>query len=260
MPFCQNCGYQIKEGDRFCFSCGHDVLGTSGVPSGPHIVRVERAVQPQYPQQYVQAPLPVTVKEASGSRKAFWLGLIGGIIGILAGLFAGFVASVGEAFVGDSYGLYTNAISAIGFSIMGMVGGFLETWKKAGGIMLILAAIGIFVSVSMFGLLSAILFFVGGALMLSDVRKENLLKLTMMQSSPQPIIYKTAIAVDAEQPNALNNETLTDGAIRDDESSTNRALTDRERQNRQNNIIGFIAIVIILLSAGVAAWLLYGPK
>lgn len=29
-PFCSNCGRRLREGDRFCSSCGHDVTGEPG--------------------------------------------------------------------------------------------------------------------------------------------------------------------------------------------------------------------------------------
>jgi hypothetical protein len=56
--------------------------------------------------------------------RAFWLGLIGLIFGILGGVFAGLMGGIGEL-----SNLYSNAAGAISFSLIGMAGAVLENRK-----------------------------------------------------------------------------------------------------------------------------------
>ena len=62
--------------------------------------------------------------------KGFWLGIIGGILGILAALLVVLIGGVGEAFQATgASSLYANAAGAFIFSIVGMAGGVLEKRK-----------------------------------------------------------------------------------------------------------------------------------
>ena len=97
--------------------------------------------------------------------KIFWIGIIGGITGILAGVFATLVGSVGEAFNASSVSsLYMNAAGAIVFSVVGIAGGALETKKILGGLLMIIGALGVLISVSLFGVLACVLFVIGAIL------------------------------------------------------------------------------------------------
>jgi hypothetical protein len=158
----------MVQGGRFCTKCGYDSYTPPIVVQGGYEQTMNRP-------QYYQQPIPIVVTQASGSRKAFWLGLIGGIIGIIVALGVGFIGSLGEAFGETDQGLYILAFLAFVFSIMGMIGCFLESHRLAGGITMIIAGIGILVSTSMFGALSAILFVIGGILMISDSRKVGMI-------------------------------------------------------------------------------------
>ena len=93
--------------------------------------------------------------------KAFWLGVIGLIFGILGGIFAGLIGSIGDAFGAGSSGLYANAAGAVIFSIVGMAGAILEKRKWLGGGLMIIGALGVLISISLFGFLTFILFLIG---------------------------------------------------------------------------------------------------
>ena len=93
--------------------------------------------------------------------KAFWLGVIGLIFGILGGVFAGLVGSIGDAFGAGSSGLYANAAGAIIFSVIGMIGAALEKRRWIGGGLMLIGAFGVIISISVFGILTFILFLIG---------------------------------------------------------------------------------------------------
>ncbi len=124
-------------------------------------------------------------------NKAFWLGLVGGIFGILAALFVGFVGSVGVALGSGDGGLYGLAGLGFLFSIMGIVGGMIESNKLVGGATMVIAALGILVSIGFFGVLSFILFLIGGGILLLDARKVR---------SPFPSTYYAA-----QQPSRVHS-------------------------------------------------------
>ena len=57
-------------------------------------------------------------------RASFWLGILGGIFGILGATVAILLGSIGSAFSSATMSsLYYNAVGAIAFSILGMFGG-----------------------------------------------------------------------------------------------------------------------------------------
>ena len=95
--------------------------------------------------------------------RPFWLGLIGGLIGIGAALFAISFGSIGGAF--DPYGGYELFIglgfAALLFSITGIIGGVLKN-NSTGGVLMILSGILVLISVSFFGIPTLILFLIGG--------------------------------------------------------------------------------------------------
>lgn len=103
--------------------------------------------------------------------KAFWLGIIGGIFGILAAILVVLIGGIGEAFnATGASALYTNAAGAFVFSIVGIAGGVLEQRKIIGAALMIVGALGVIVSISLFGVLTFILFLVGGILILMQKR------------------------------------------------------------------------------------------
>lgn len=105
--------------------------------------------------------------------KAFWLGIIGGIFGILAAVLVVLIGGIGEAFnATGASSLYANAAGAFVFSIVGIAGGVLEQRKTIGAALMIVGALGVVISISLFGVLTFILFLVGGILILMQ-KKEH---------------------------------------------------------------------------------------
>jgi hypothetical protein len=82
------------------------------------------------------------------------------IFGILGGVFALLMESIGNA-LGADYGLYANAFAAIIFSVIGMSGAALETKRWLGGGLMLIGAFGVLISISLYGLLTFILFLIG---------------------------------------------------------------------------------------------------
>jgi hypothetical protein len=88
--------------------------------------------------------------------KAFWLGIIGVIFGILGAIIAVMMAGIREAVnVTGASSLYTNAAGAFVFSIVGMVGGILEKRRIIGAAPMIIGGIAVLISISLFGALAA---------------------------------------------------------------------------------------------------------
>jgi len=105
--------------------------------------------------------------------KAFWLGIIGGIFGILAAILVVLIGGIGQAFnATGASSLYTNAAGAFIFSIVGMAGGVLETRKILGTALMVIGAFGVVISIGLFGVLSFILFLVGGILILAQKKEQ----------------------------------------------------------------------------------------
>ncbi|MGB8312770.1 MAG: DUF4064 domain-containing protein [Halobacteriota archaeon] len=130
--------------------------------------------------------------------RPFWLGIIGGIFGILAGIGVALIAGILGDFSGtlhtvlvrvnevyNSTGssgfhtivivsnvpeLYASAAGAILFSVVGIIGGILEKSRILGGAFMIIGAIGVLFSVGILGILSFILFVVGGFLIFIERR------------------------------------------------------------------------------------------
>lgn len=96
--------------------------------------------------------------------KSFWLGIIGGIFGILGGMLAMMIGGIGGAFdVSGSFTVFGLGIIAILISLIGMASGALQNQKMGGGL-LILSALGIVIAISFAGIISSIIFFIGGVL------------------------------------------------------------------------------------------------
>jgi uncharacterized membrane protein len=105
--------------------------------------------------------------------KAFWLGIIGGIFGILAAVLVVMIGGIGEAFnATGASSLYTNAAGAFIFSIVGIAGGVLEKRKILAAALMFIGAVGVLISISLFGVLSLILFAVGGILILMQKKEQ----------------------------------------------------------------------------------------
>lgn len=103
----------------------------------------------------------------------FVLGLIGGIFGIICAFFALMIGGIGAAFEADG----ANSIiglgwAAVALSILGIVGSVMVKSKaKAGGIMMLIAAVGGIICISAFYILPGILLLIGG--LMGIFRKEK---------------------------------------------------------------------------------------
>jgi hypothetical protein len=105
--------------------------------------------------------------------RVFWLGVIGLIFGIIGAVLAIILQNISEAF-GATGGtnLYTNAAGAIIFSIVGMAGAVFEDRRIIGGLLMIIGAVGVLISISALGVVTLILFLIGGVLILVRKREE----------------------------------------------------------------------------------------
>jgi hypothetical protein len=100
------------------------------------------------------------------------LGILGGILGMFGGFFASFMGAMGKSFSGDSGGLGGLGVSAFIFSTLGIISACLVYSKtKFAGWALIISAVGIIISISMFGIIPGIMFLIAGIMTL--VKKEK---------------------------------------------------------------------------------------
>jgi hypothetical protein len=105
--------------------------------------------------------------------KAFCLGIIGGIFGILAAVLVVMIGRMGEAFnATGASSFYTNAAGAFISSIVGIEGVVLEKRKILGAALMFIGAVGVLISISLFGVLSLILFAVGGISILMQKKEQ----------------------------------------------------------------------------------------
>jgi hypothetical protein len=83
------------------------------------------------------------------------------------------IGGVGQAFnATGASSLYTNAAGAFIFSIVGIAGGVLEKRKILGAALMIIGALGVVISISLFGVLTFILFLVGGIIILMQKKEQ----------------------------------------------------------------------------------------
>ena len=127
---------------------------------------------------------------------AFWLGILGAIFGILAVVLAVQLGGMSEAFnaIGGSQPYVNAAGTALIFSLVGIAGGVLENSKILGAGLMIIAALGdilsisllsalglaqylvglmplaVLISISLFAVLTFVLFLLGGILILTKAR------------------------------------------------------------------------------------------
>jgi hypothetical protein len=176
--FCRICGELIPLESKFCLKCGADLSSTPTPQREATLLHSQQNefsdVRSEYipsSQPYSQPYPPPRQGLLSDLGASFWLGFVGGVFGILGGVFAWMMGSVSEAFNGSSGDLYALGFGAIIFAILGIVGGVFEKKPKIGGSLMIVAAIGILISISLLGVLSCILFFVGGILVFARSRR-----------------------------------------------------------------------------------------
>jgi hypothetical protein len=131
MIYCQKCGIENSDGANVCTNCGE-------VTNNIELKKTSRTIE-------------------------LILGLMGGIFGLLGGVFA----LMFSAFAPSVGGL---GISAVLASIVGIIAAaYVMQNAKWGGIILILSAIWLLISISLFGVLGAVLLGLGG--LLAIIRK-----------------------------------------------------------------------------------------
>jgi hypothetical protein len=128
--------------------------------------------QQESPTRESYSPPDYSQKQSSrgGLGANFWLGFEGGVFGILGGIIA-LAAGSFSPYVGGDTELCWFGAGAIISSISGIVGRVFDKKPKVGGTLMIVAAIGILISISLFGVLSCILFLVGGILIFTRSRR-----------------------------------------------------------------------------------------
>jgi zinc-ribbon domain len=169
--FCRSCGAAIPQESQFCLKCGASLTSTPTaerqIEDFPQSQQQEAPTREIYSTHYYPQQAP----PSGGLGPSFWLGLVGGFFGILGGIVAFAVGSLSYSYsTGDSQ-LYWLGGGAFLFSVMAIVGGVYDKRPKVGGTLMIVAAVGILISISWFGILSCILFLVGGILIFARSRR-----------------------------------------------------------------------------------------
>jgi len=126
MTYCKKCGSENTNGATFCKKCGESI-------DSVEIKKTSRTVE-------------------------LVLGILGGIFGLLGGVFAlmfsAFAPSVGSL-----------GASAVIASIVGLIGSaYVLRNAKWGGIILLVSAVWLLISISLFGVLGAVLLSLAGLL------------------------------------------------------------------------------------------------
>ncbi|MBR1369675.1 hypothetical protein RJ53_09385 [Methanocalculus chunghsingensis] len=111
---------------------------------------------------------------SDADTRPFWLGVIGGLLGIAAAFFAFFISFLGTGLAGAGTGageefgtILLLGVAALIFSVSGIVGGSLRS-NRAGGWAMVLSGIFVLISVSLFGVPTFLLFLIGGILRLTS--------------------------------------------------------------------------------------------
>jgi hypothetical protein len=153
--FCRLCGAKLIAESKFCANCGQPIYEA---PTATQ--RVSRVTEVSIP----PSTPPSQLAPSSRLGAAFWLGLIGAVFGMLFGLFLLVLGSIGQG----SPELIIRSVLAIIFSILAIVGGLriIDERDTINAGLMMLAGVCILLAASVFGLFSASLFFIGGALIM----------------------------------------------------------------------------------------------
>ena len=133
--FCENCGNELEEDTKFCPKCGYNPNHNASIVNVPKTSRTAELV----------------------------LSIIGGVFGLLGGLFAIVMAAFSSE-------LLVLGLSAIIASIVGIIAGVMvKKDQKLYGVLLIISAIWLLISISAFAIPGTVLLGIAGVLAL--VRK-----------------------------------------------------------------------------------------
>lgn len=137
MKFCVSCGTENDDNATFCIKCGYNFDGKSETSTKE-----------------------ITANETSRTLELV-LGIIGAIFGLLGGVFAIMLSSFGGTEI------FALGMSALLASIVGIVGSvYVKNNAKTGGIILIISAIWLLISISAYGILGFILLGIAGLIAL----------------------------------------------------------------------------------------------
>jgi hypothetical protein len=134
--FCSECGAEIRKDSLYCYRCK----------------------KPYYSEFKEEKKISRTIE--------LLLGILGGIFGIFGAIAGILLGSIGAAFAASGSGEVTVlGTSALFASIVGIGGAaFVLRDAKIGGIILIISAIWLLISISLFGILGAVLLGLAGLL------------------------------------------------------------------------------------------------
>ena len=148
--YCNNCGAKLRPESKFCENCGQSADAA-----------------PTVTQESYKAPQATTTSLTPSSRlgAAFWLGLVGAIFGLLIG--AALLGLSTLSFVTTSGEGWAIIIGVIIFSILGIVGPLriIDKGDTVNAGLMVIAGVGMLICIRQIGILSALLFFIGAALL-----------------------------------------------------------------------------------------------
>jgi len=148
--YCKNCGANLSPESKFCENCGQSADAA-----------------PTVTQESYKAPQATTTSLTPSSRlgAAFWLGLVGAIFGLLIG--AALLGLSTLSFVTTSGEGWAIIIGVIIFSILGIVGPLriIDKGDTVNAGLMVIAGVGMLICIRQIGILSALLFFIGAALL-----------------------------------------------------------------------------------------------
>ena len=148
--YCKNCGANLSPESKFCENCGQSADAA-----------------PTVTQESYKAPQATTTSLTPSSRlgAAFWLGLVGAIFGLLIG--AALLGLSTLSLVTTSGEGWAIIIGVIIFSILGIVGPLriIDKGDTVNAGLMVIAGVGMLICIRQIGILSALLFFIGAALL-----------------------------------------------------------------------------------------------
>jgi zinc-ribbon domain len=150
---CGHCGVNIPPENKFCANCGKPVNRTSTATEAADTTH--------------QAPTPYPITPSSRLSAAFWLGLVGAIFGLLIGTFYVDVSLFG-VIIFSTLGII-GPLRLIDSGDKLIAGLFWINGDTINAGLMIIAGIGMLISAYQIGILSALFFFIGGALI--DLKK-----------------------------------------------------------------------------------------
>lgn len=141
--YCRRCGVNLTQGDRFCVRCG----------------------QPVYAPPTTTQNIPSPLTQSSRLSASVFLGFVGGMFGLVIGAFLIVFSSLG--FLSQTAEAWARAIGVIVFSIIGIIGPLkiIDRGDTYNALLMIIAGVMVLVCVAQLGIIPALLFFIGGALL-----------------------------------------------------------------------------------------------